>query len=120
MRLLNIVAILKGSDFQPLYRMTLQEVLGNDCVDVFPARIAVPDAFRIYHNRRALRATIKATGLIDAYLTRSGKSESLDSFLGIVTHGNGTFVGTTRFAAFALIDAEKHMISVVGLGHGLG
>ena len=110
----------RWSDFQPLHGATLYEVFLDNRIDVILARIAVPDTLWIDHDSRTLCATVEASGLIDAYLTRASETKSLDSSLGIITHGHRTLIGAARFAAFALVDAEKYMVAVMGFGHGFG
>src|SRR4030065_1444775 len=107
-----------GSYFQPLHRPAKHQVLLDDGVDVLFARIAVPDTLRVNHDSRTLRTAVHTTGLIDAHLTLTGEAKRLDPALGVIAHGDRALVGTARLAAFALIDAEKNVITVIGFGHG--
>jgi hypothetical protein len=51
---------------QPLHGAAMDEMLGNNFIDVFELDEAVPDGLGINHNRRAVLALIEAAGLIGA------------------------------------------------------
>lgn len=94
--------------------MALPEVLIDNLVNIVPVDIGIPRALGINNDNRPLLATVQASCRVNAYATFTIQTQRLDSFLGIIADVLRLMVGTTCFPSFALIHAEKNMITVIG------
>ena len=87
-------------------------MLRDDLVDIFTINIAVPDFIGIDHDHRAELAAVQTTGGVYAHFALAGKSELLDSGLGVIANFAGIESSTALFTAVALVSAEKNVVFV--------
>jgi hypothetical protein len=71
------------SNFQPFYRLAVNQVGIDDFIHVSLVDVGVPDAIRVHHADRAFFASIQATRLVDAYFSCPRKTQPFDSSLGV-------------------------------------
>src|SRR5438552_6319572 len=94
----------------------MDQMFLDDLVDVFSIHVCVPDTFRIYDHNWSFFASIEAPCRIDAYLPSTSETQSLNSRFRVVSHRLRVMTCTTSRAVVALVDAKKHVISIIGHG----
>src|SRR5690606_35066783 len=103
------------SDHQAADRLAAHEMGVDDLIDVALVEIGVPDAFRVHDKYRAFLATVQAPSLVDANLAGTCQAQFLDALFGMLLHRLRIAAGAagTVCPGFALVQTEKHMMTVV-------
>ena len=87
-----------GGQTEALDRLAVDQMLLNDCGDIFGLNISVPDRFWINHDYRPVLALVEAAGLVDADCTaqagRAGKLLQLSEHLALTVSSAGWAWGT--------------------------
>ena len=98
---------------QTRHDLPIREVRRNDFIDICLVHIRVPNCFRVHHSDRPPRATVQATGFVDADLAGAQQAQRLGLRLAMVERLYRALVCTALLARFALVGAEKDVPLVV-------
>lgn len=88
----------------------------DDFVDVALIHKGVPDSFRINHGDGPTGATVQAARFIDPDFARPRQPRSLDLRFAAIKSLLCTVIGAAFLCTLALVQAEKNMAFVVGIG----
>ena len=86
----------------------------DDVVNVVLIDIGVPDTFRLDDQHRTFFAAIQTAGLINTYFTVAIHVQCFEAFLCVFLNAGRAAIMTARPSVLTLVEADEHMILVVG------